>query len=82
MTVVSTKEFISDQERYLDLAENEDVFITRGNSMFHLLYKPAKKQYPVQPILKPDHNLSRAITAEELLDRIHVDIRNKFASRI
>jgi len=82
MTVVSTKEFISNQEKYFDLAESEEVFIQRGSRMFHILYKPAERQFAEQPILEPDNNLRRAITAEELLDNIHTDIRNKFASRI
>ena len=82
MTVISTKEFISNQNKYFDLAVNEDVFIKRENGMFHLIYKPVEIQYIEQQILEPDDNLKRAITAEELLDRIHKDIHNKFASRL
>jgi len=82
MTVVSTKEFTSNQEWYFDLAVSEDVFIKRGNGMFHLLFKPAELKYPDQPVLAPDDNLRKAITAEELLERIHKDIHNKYESRI
>ena len=35
-----------------------------------------------EEILEPDDDLRRAITAEELLERIHEDIRRKFAFRI
>jgi hypothetical protein len=35
-----------------------------------------------EEILEPDDDLHRAITAEELLERIHADIRRKYASRI
>ena len=83
MTIVSTKEFISNQQKYFDLAEeNENVCIKRGNSMFYLIYQPEEKQYPEQVVLQPDDNLRSAITAEELLNRVHEDIHNKFALRV
>ena len=82
MTVVSTMEFKTNQDKYFDMAENEDICIKRGNSMFQLMYRPMEIHYPEQPILEPDDDLRRAITAEELLERIHEDIRKKFASRI
>jgi len=47
--------------------------------MFRLVYEPAVTE---QPILEPDEDLRRAITAEELLVGIHEDIRRKFASRV
>jgi hypothetical protein len=81
MTVVSSKEFSTNQKKYFDLAIDEDVVIKRGSNMFRLMYKPVETQYPEQVILEPDDNLRRAITAEELLERIHEDIRNKFAMR-
>ena len=34
MTVVSSKEFISNQEKFFDLALNERVFIKQGDNMF------------------------------------------------
>jgi len=82
MTVVSTKEFTGNQEMYFDLAVNEDVFIKRGNEMFHLIFKPSEIKYPEQPVLEPDDNLRNAITADQLLERIHNDIHKKYASRI
>ncbi|MCL2041631.1 MAG: hypothetical protein FWG84_06305 [Bacteroidales bacterium] len=56
MTVISTQEFNTQQEKYFE--------------------------YPEQIILEPDDNLRKAITAEELLERIHGDIHRKFASRV
>ena len=82
MTVVSSKEFVTNQKKYFDMAENEVIYIKRGKSVFHLIYQPVKTEYPEQAILKPDDNLRNAITAEELLKRVHEDIHNKFASRI
>ncbi|MDR0941212.1 MAG: hypothetical protein LBM68_03180 [Bacteroidales bacterium] len=34
MTIVSTKEFNSNQEKYFDMAINEQVFVQRGNYVF------------------------------------------------
>jgi hypothetical protein len=82
MTIVSTKEFNANQEKYFDMAVNEEVCIKRGDSMFHLMYESFETEYPEQPILEPDENLRNGITAEELLERIHKDIHRKFASRV
>jgi len=82
MTVVSSKEFATNQEKYFDMAENEVIYIKRGKSVFHLIYQPIKTEYQEQVILTPDDNLRNAITVDELLRRVHQDIHNKFASRI
>jgi len=34
MTVVSSKEFVSNEDKYFDMALNEHIFIRRGNNMF------------------------------------------------
>jgi len=81
LTVVSTREFNSNQAKYFELAVNEEVYIERDNKMYFLMYKPIETQYNEQIILEPDNNLRRAITAEELLERIHGDIRRKFVSK-
>ena len=61
MTLVSTKEFNTYQDKYLDLAVNEEVCIKRGDGMFYLLFRPLDVQYPEQPILAPDDDLRSAI---------------------
>ena len=81
MMIVNSRDFAINQEKYFDMAKNEDVCIKRGMGMFHLIYQPVER-YPEQVILKPDDNLQNAITADELLERVHEDIRNKFAMRI
>jgi len=65
MTVVSSKEFVTNQKRYFDLAVNENVVIRRGKNMFHLIYAPIKRQYPEQPILEPDDDFYNAISGDE-----------------
>ena len=62
----------------IKLTVNEDVYIERDNKMYFLMYKPLEMKYNEQP----DDNLRRAITAEELLERIHGDICKKFAARV
>ena len=42
-TVVSSKEFVSNEDRYFDLALNEQVYIQRGNNIFHLIYSASDK---------------------------------------
>jgi len=81
MTVVSTKEFNSDQKKYFALAINEEVCIKRNNRNYFLMLRPIEKKNPKQVILEPDDNLRRSITAEELLERIHGDIHKKFETR-
>ena len=67
MTVVSTKQFNTNQKRYFELAENEEVRIKRGNSMYRLMYCPLEIHYPEQAIKEPDDDLRRAISMDELL---------------
>jgi hypothetical protein len=39
MTVVSSKEFTTNQDKYFDMALDEQVYIENGNNMFLLIYK-------------------------------------------
>ena len=80
MTVVSSKEFISNEDKYFDLALNEQVFVKRGDYMFHIIcsnYNTAAKRE--QKILQPDDNLRRAITMDELRESAHAHIDKLFA---
>jgi len=70
MTVVSSKGFVTNRKKYFDLPMNEEVLSKEGNS--------AKKE---KVYLEPDEDLRRAITADELLERIYNDIDKKFANR-
>ena len=47
MTVVSNKEFVSNDDKYLDLALNEQIAIKRGANIFYLIYhNPADETLP------------------------------------
>jgi hypothetical protein len=77
MTVVSTKEFNTHQEKYFDMAVNGDVCIQNDKYMFHIICSPFDKDE--QKILKPNDKLRRAITKDELLKGIYEDIDKRFA---
>ncbi len=78
MKAISSKEFIAHPDKYLEMAIEQDIHIKQGSKVFHLVREqPACEQ----PVLEPDDDLRRAITAETLLEGIHEDIRRKFASR-
>ena len=81
MALVSSNEFAVNQQRYLNLARNGDVCIQNGEEMYHLLYNPAEKQYPPQPILEPDEDFYRAITMDELLDSTIEFIHKLYAKK-
>jgi len=74
MTVISSKEFSVNQKKYFDLAVNEDVFIKRGKSTFHLMYTTTDE--PADEIVyhEPDEDFYRSISAEEFLKGVLEDI--------
>lgn len=88
MTVVSSKEFTANQEKYFDLALDEQVFIQKDGNVFLLVYKNADDMNiyhdasVYEEILEPDDDFRSAITCEELLERIYQDIDKKFENRI
>jgi len=82
MTLVSSKEFATKPAKYYNLAQNEQVVIRRGKSMYHLKYTPLPVEtYPEQPILEPDENLRKAITFDEILERTFEDIHQMFTNK-
>ena len=80
MTIVSSKDFVTNHDRYFDLAIDEDVAVKRGDYTFNIVCNFATAQRE-QKILKPDDKLRNAISAEELKKRMHVSIRNFFADK-
>ena len=81
MTLVSSKEFISNEDKYFDLALNGGVCIQRGDFMFHLVCAPFEEQFPPQPFLEPDDDLRRAITIDEFLVGVKDDLREIFRNK-
>jgi len=86
MTVVNSKEFATNQDKYFDLALDEDVCIQRGDNVFHLIYKhvDGMNNYDYEEILEPDDDFRRAISMDEFRERLIVVLDNldkKYANK-
>ena len=81
MTVVSSKEFVSNQKKYFDLAVSEEVFIKRGRNTFHLICTNVDKSIDKVVYHEPDEDLRRAITMAELRERTYEIIDKIFANK-
>jgi calcineurin-like phosphoesterase family protein len=77
MTVVSTKEFNAHQEKYFDMAVNEQVFIQKDDCMFVV----SRANEPKKKHKKPDEKLRNAVTMDEVKDRLHTHIHKLFANK-
>ena len=78
MTVVSSKEFVSNQKRYFDLAVNEELFIKRGKNVFHLMCTTVNRN--INDTDKDDLD-DEYITKGELLAGIYKDIDKFYANK-
>ena len=87
MTVVSSKEFIANQKKYFDLAVNEEVFIKRGNNMFHLICTNVdnitieETNVKERVYYEPDEDFYRSISMDELLEGVLEDIHKFYANK-
>jgi len=77
MTVVSTKEFNTNQEKYLDVAMNKQVYIQRGDCTF--MVTKANRHEETDIIFEPDEDFYRSITMEEVRERLHKVIDKLYA---
>lgn len=69
MIVISPTELRSEQKKYLDLAEKEEVVIKRGSKLIHLVVKERTIT---------DEDLRTGLTADQLLDRVVPRIEKLF----
>jgi len=76
MTVVSSKEFVTNQKRYFDLAINDELFIKRGKNVFHLFCTTVGDS-----INDADDHDDEYITKDELLAGIYEDIDKFYANK-
>jgi hypothetical protein len=82
MTVVSSKEFVGNEDKYFDLALDEQVFIQKGDNMFLLIYKNVDDMNiyhdasVYEEILIPDIDFRKAITMDEFRKRARVIVEN------
>jgi len=77
MTIVSSNEFNTNQEKYLDLAINNQVFIQRGDNM--LVVQNIGHYAESEEIFEPDDDFYRSIPMTEVQDRIVGYIQKKYA---
>jgi hypothetical protein len=77
MTVVSSREFAVNQEKYFDAALKDRVIVQRGENMFIVQnFVPHKE---VDIIFEPDDDFYKSIPMEEVRDRIVEYIHKKHA---
>jgi len=78
MTVVSSKEFAINEDKYFDLAMNEQVFVHRDNMMFIVSRANENKK---KKRLKPDDDLRRAISMDDFLEKMKKNIHQFYKSK-
>ena len=69
MVLVNSAEFATHQEKYFNLAMDNEVHIKRGQYTFRLVCEPVIAE---QPILEPDEDFYRAITMDEFKQKVLV----------
>ena len=79
MTVVSTKEFNANQEKYFDMAASEDVVIQRGENLFIIQSYIPNDEPDI--IFEPDEDFYRSITMDELRASAHEHIHKLFTNQ-
>ena len=90
MTLVRSKEFAVNQDKYFDLALDEQVFIQKDNNLFHLFYKNVDDMNTYheasvyEEVLEPDDDFQNALSAEEFREKLIVvldRVDKKYASK-
>ena len=71
MTVVSSKEFVCNGDKYFDIAKMERVFVKRESDNIMFIVTRDKS---------PDDDLRGAITIDEVFDTVKDNIRKKYES--
>ena len=75
MTVVSSKEFANHQDKYFDMAMDEQVFVKRENDNIMFIVTRDNKEYS-----SPNDDLRGAISIDEVFDKVKDNIRKKYAN--
>jgi len=80
MIVVNTKEFNTNQEKYLDMAVNGNVCIKNEKYMFHLVCRRLEEKSEKDIVFQPDDELRNCISMEEFRKRTREGIHKFFAN--
>ena len=76
MSAISSKEFITNQKKYFDMALDREVLVKRGKNKFII-----SNANPYEEFLEPDDDFRRAITMDELRRRVKEDIHKWFSEK-
>ena len=81
MTVVSSQEFATNQNKYFDMAMNGQVFVQRGDNMFHLICTNNDDATVKERVYyEPDEDFHRSISVAELRQRTHQFVHKLFTN--
>ena len=70
MTVVTSREFANDQERYFEIARNEQVYIHKNEDTFQLIRTSTDHETSSKRVYyEPDEDFYRSITMDEFKKR-------------
>ncbi|MGC4128885.1 MAG: type II toxin-antitoxin system Phd/YefM family antitoxin [Bergeyella sp.] len=81
MLIISSREFRDNQASYLDRVDNgEEILLQRGKDKSYRIIPISDEDTVISKeyILSPDEDLQRAITGEELLNRLTPRIEKLF----
>ena len=84
MTVVNCKEFVGNEDKYFDMALDEQVIIQKGDNMFFLIYKNMDDMNiyhdasVYEEILAPDDDFRSAVSMDEFRKRARVMVENVY----
>jgi len=73
MTIVSSKEFVTDEDKYFDLALEEEVFVKKGDNMFVVQNYIPNDEPDI--LCEPNDDFYRSITMEEAIIRVEAGMR-------
>ena len=79
MTVVSSQEFVANQDKYFKLALSEQVFVKKGEDMFVFTHSNGNHHEDI--IFQPDEDFYRSITMEEVRDKLHGVLDKLYAQK-
>jgi len=82
MLVISTSEFATNQNKYFDMALKEQVFVQRGNNMFHLMCANKDNATVKERVYyEPDEDFNRSISMEEFKKRALIMVEKIYQIR-
>jgi len=80
MTVISTQEFVANQNMYFNMAINQDVCIKRNEGMFYIRYNPVAETNNYL-CFEPDDEFYNSITMEEARRKLHLLVDRLYAKK-